>query len=233
MKPREWFKFQKEDLKKRLKTYSRIRALLFFAIILVFLWAFVFLGGKIFSSSLEKLDLHLYIFLTTHYSSFLISFFRVITFFGSEVLIMGISLFLIIFLIQKKRKRAAITALVSLVGSAILVSFFKSFFERARPGSCPNYFHFLGGASGCFSFPSGHSTISFYFYGLITYLILRFTSLSKRWRVIISLITIFLVMLIAFSRLYLGLHFLSDVIGGFLLGGFWLAVAIFLIDFLY
>jgi len=56
-------------------------------------------------------------------------------------------------------------------------------------------------------------------------------SLKKRWLIISG--TGILVILIAFSRLYLGLHFLSDIIGGFLLGGVWLVVAIFLIDYLY
>jgi len=231
MKISEWIKVQKEDLKKRIKNYSRTRALFFLSLILGLLLSLYSLWGKIFTSYLNWLDGFLIEKLRTAYFPFLKEFFTFVTFFGSEIFIMIVSLVLVIILIQKRRKRAATVSLLSLAGSAILVGFFKSFFARQRPGECPN--HFFGGDSGCFSFPSGHTTLALYFYGLITYLTLRFGifSLRKKWLIISG--SVFLIILIAFSRLYLGLHFLSDIIGGFLLGGIWLVAAIFLIDFLY
>jgi len=231
MKISEWIKVQKEDLKKRIKNYSRARALFFISLILGLLLSLLSLWGKISTPYLSWLDGFLTEKLKTISFLFLKEFFTFVTFFGSEVFIMIVSLVLVIILIQKRRKRAATVSLLSLTGSAILVGFFKSFFARQRPGECPD--HFFGGDSGCFSFPSGHSTFALYFYGLITYLALRFgmSSLKKKWLIISG--AILLIILIAFSRLYLGLHFLSDIIGGFLLGGAWLVVAIFLIDFLY
>lgn len=231
MRAKKWWEFQKNDLIRRIKTYSKIRFLLFFSLILGFLISLGSLWQKIFTTSILELDNQISIFLKSNHSPFFSSVFEMITFLGSEFFITSLSLVLLVFLIQKRRKRAATTALISLVGSALLVNFFKSFFGRQRPGECPD--HLLGGAASCFSFPSGHSAISFYFYGLIVYLIFRFGSFSKNWRLGIGLAMGFLIILIAFSRLYLGLHFLSDVIGGFLLGGLWLTVAIFLIDFLY
>jgi len=231
MKIADWLKFQKEDLKKRFKNYSKARALFFISLILGLLLSLFSLWGKISTSYLSWLDVFLTEKLRVISLPFLKEFFTFITFFGSEIFIMIVSLALVVALIQKRRKRAATVSLLSLAGSAFLVSFFKSFFGRQRPGECPD--HFLGGSAGCFSFPSGHSTLALYFYGLIVYLSLRFGifSFKKRW-LIISGVT-FLVILIAFSRLYLGFHFLSDIIGGFLLGGVWLLAAIFLIDFLY
>ncbi|MGB9706541.1 MAG: phosphatase PAP2 family protein [Microgenomates group bacterium] len=231
MKISQWLKLQKEDLLKRFKTYSRIRVLFFFSLIFGFLVSLISLWQKIFDFSLIKLDQKVQDSLKMVSFPVLNSIFSFVTFLGSEIFIMVTSLILIAFLIQKRRKRAATVTLISLVGSAILISFFKSFFGRERPGECPN--HLLGGNSSCFSFPSGHSTLAFYFYGLITYLIIRFGLLpaKKTWFVVGGAAV--LVVLIAFSRLYLGLHFLSDVIGGFLLGEVWLTMAIFLIDFLY
>ena len=188
------------------------------------------LWGKIFTPSFGWLDGIVKEELKIISSPFLKEVFTLVTFFGSEIFIMSVSLILVVLLIQKRRKRAATVSLLSLVGSAILVGFFKSFFARQRPGECPN--HFFGGNFSCFSFPSGHSTFALYFYGLIAYLALRFEIFSlKKWLIIAG--AAFLVILVAFSRLYLGVHFLSDIIGGFFLGGVWLTIAIFLIDFLY
>lgn len=231
MNKSQWFKFQKEDLIKRVKNYSRTKALLFFSLIFGFLVSLISLGKKIFNERLIQVDSQVNNFISSRSSPFWKNFFEFITFFGSEVFIMIISLILLIFLIQTRRKRAATATLISLLGSAILVVFFKSFFGRERPGACPD--HFLGGDSSCFSFPSGHSALSFYFYGLIAYLIFRFAIVPQKTRLLIGFIIGFLVILIAFSRLYLRVHFFSDVIGGFLLGGFWLTIAVFLIDFLY
>jgi len=231
MRISDWLKIQKEDLEKRVKSYPKSRALLFVSLIFGLLISLYSLWGKISTPYLGSLDGFLTEKLKAASSPFLKELFTFVTFFGSEIFIMSFSLILVVILIQKRRRRAATVSLLSLLGSAFLVSFFKSFFARQRPGECPD--HFFGGNSGCFSFPSGHSTFALYFYGLVTYLGFRFGvfPLKKKY-LIISGIT-FLVILIAFSRLYLGLHFLSDVIGGFLLGGAWLVAAIFLIDFLY
>lgn len=227
----QWFKFQKEDLTNRIKNYPKFKFLIFLITWLFFLFSFFLLWKKIFNSFLIDLDVNLSLFFQKNSLPIISDFLEKITFLGSEVFIMILSFFLLFFLIKTKRKRAATTVLISLFGSAILISFFKSFFSRIRPGECPD--HFFGGLFNCYSFPSGHSAISFYFYGLITYLIFRFFSFPKKWLVGFSLIAGILIILIAFSRLYLGFHFFTDIIGGFFLGGFWLTVAIFLIDFLY
>ncbi|MGB9911237.1 MAG: phosphatase PAP2 family protein [Microgenomates group bacterium] len=228
---KQWLEFQKEDLIKRIKNYPKRKFLFFLMVCLFSIFSFFLLWKKIFNSFLIDLDVNLSLFFQKNSSPTIRYFLEKITLLGSEFFIMSLSLFLLIFLIKTKRKRAAITVLISLLGSAILLSFFKSFFSRIRPGECPDFL--FGGIFNCYSFPSGHSAISFYFYGLITYLIFRFGKFSKKWNVGFSIMIGLLILLIAFSRLYLGVHFLTDVIGGFLLGGFWLTVAIFLIDFLY
>ena len=68
-----------------------------------------------------------------------------------------------------------------------------------------------------FSFPSGHSMMATVFYGFLTYLLYR-SKLNKSVKIIILIMVLFLILLIGISRIYLGVHYTSDVIGGFLWG---------------
>ncbi len=78
-----------------------------------------------------------------------------------------------------------------------------------------------------FSFPSGHSLVSMVFYGLLVYFC--FTSIKNRWiKWILCCVFVFLIILIGLSRIYLGVHYPSDVIGGFSLGLFWISMWIIL-----
>lgn len=217
-----WFKFQKKDLIERFQSYSKKRFLAvgFLAILFLLgifrLWlavekqTFILLldqqiGKQIFSVKSPLLD----------------GFFGGITILGTNYFIAGLMVVLTIFLVQNRRKKAAATALFALTGSIILIYFLKGYFARIRP----NGEHF--------SFPSGHASLSVYFYGLLAYLAARFSLLSSPLLKAMIISVGFLVILISFSRIYLGLHYIGDIIGGFLLGGIWLAVAIVLVDFLY
>jgi len=82
-----------------------------------------------------------------------------------------------------------------------------------------------------FSFPSGHSTIAVSFYGFITYVLWR-NAKTRLYKIIILTTGIILMAAIGFSRLYLGVHFLSDVIAGYLLGIFWVTIGIGVLQFL-
>ncbi len=82
-----------------------------------------------------------------------------------------------------------------------------------------------------YSFPSGHVTSTMVFLGLLTY----FTWLSiKDHRVKLVAATIYVAMeaLIGFSRVYLNVHWFSDILGGYLLGAFWLTFTVFLYNYL-
>ncbi len=108
---------------------------------------------------------------------------------------------------------------VTMLGGTILNDVLKYFFQRERP-SLPHLVEATG-----FSFPSGHAMMSFVFYGMLTYLIwlnfpgrwIRFTTVS---------IAVVLVLLIGLSRIYLGVHYPSDVLAGFAAGSFWLVACI-------
>jgi membrane-associated phospholipid phosphatase len=73
------------------------------------------------------------------------------------------------------------------------------------------------------SFPSGHATAAMAVYGFIAYAIARvLPGVPERFEV--AYWTAVLILLIGFSRIFLGVHYLTDVIGGFLVGGFWLLI---------
>lgn len=79
------------------------------------------------------------------------------------------------------------------------------------------------------SFPSGHSLRGFVMYGFLAYLIVHF--LPRKWvRVIGVTAMLVVIVLIGFSRIYLGKHYLSDVLGGFVFGAGWLAAWIAVIE---
>jgi len=129
----------------------------------------------------------------------------------------------IIFLLWKK-KNYLLPLWVAIIGSGIFGFISKLAFHRQRPESA---FYI----EDSFSFPSGHATIAVAFYGFITYILFR--NLKKFGNKISALfIGIIIILSIGFSRLYLGVHFLSDVWGGYLLGLLWLIIGISILEWL-
>lgn len=139
----------------------------------------------------------------------LTSVMRIASFLGSTVFltILGIGIFIAFWLL--KRKRAAALFAITMLGSSILLITLKTVFHRARPEP---YFETLLPAS--YSFPSGHALFSFCFYGALAAII---TARVKRrsLQIIIWLCAIFLIALIGLSRVYLGVHYPSDVLAGY------------------
>lgn len=149
------------------------------------------------------------------------SFVQTITDFSSPSLITYLFPIIVVALFLFKLKRQSIFFLIAGSGGLVLLTVFKRVFERARPP-----YPLLGPEVG-FSFPSGHATFSFIFYGAIAYLF-WISKLPKSLR--ITMITLLLLMsfAIGISRIYLRVHFPSDVIAGFALGYSWLFLVIFI-----
>jgi undecaprenyl-diphosphatase len=113
-------------------------------------------------------------------------------------------------------RRAAVWLLVTLLGALILDVTLKLAFHRARPNP------FFGPIPDTYSFPSGHSLFSFCFYGVLAGL-LADRARSVSLRVVIWAIAALLVLAIGVSRIYLGVHYPSDVLAGYLVGTIWTA----------
>ncbi|WP_411676547.1 phosphatase PAP2 family protein [Caproicibacter sp.] len=111
---------------------------------------------------------------------------------------------------------------VNLLVAAGMNLLFKTFFHRTRPDILV-----LVHAGG-YSFPSGHSMIGAAFYGYLIYLCVIF--LKKPWKQLFSVLFMILILFIGLSRIYLGVHYASDVVGGFLAGFAWLAILLSFIN---
>lgn len=116
----------------------------------------------------------------------------------------------------------AIGLFICLIGEAVLNFLFKNLFERSRP----DLFRVVEEAG--YSFPSGHAMVSVCFYGMIAYLIMRHIS-NWHWRLVVITLTLALIAAIGVSRVYLGVHYPTDVVAGYFAGGMWLAFCISLL----
>jgi undecaprenyl-diphosphatase len=140
------------------------------------------------------------------------------TFLGSDLTILPILVVVTAYLIWKGHRREAVFLLVALGGSVLANATMKLFFHRARPALpwaivLPD-----------FSFPSGHSMNSMVFYVGLALVVWRLR--GARWGVAATVVAVVLAILIGISRIYLGYHYLTDVVGGFAAGLLWLAFVI-------
>ncbi|MGJ9385619.1 phosphatase PAP2 family protein [Salipaludibacillus sp. CF4.18] len=117
----------------------------------------------------------------------------------------------------------AVFFLVNIVGIGLLTQGMKVAFARERPELLEQY-DGIG-----FSFPSGHSTGSLAFYGFIVYVIFV-SNMNAALKWVINSCLVFLIVLIGLTRVYLGVHYFSDVLAGFSFGLAWLTVCIMLLE---
>src|SRR5690348_14939336 len=107
------------------------------------------------------------------------------------------------------------------VGGSILDWTLKIVIQRPRPIGAAAFLH---GES--FSFPSGHAMGSLFGYGMLAYLLARFWVRRRAWRLTIIIAAAVLIVAIGSSRLYLGVHYFSDVVAGYAAGLVWLVSCI-------
>jgi len=143
---------------------------------------------------------------------------KCITVFGSLRILIPVAI-AAIFMLYKKKKPYwdSLLVVMALSGGWLLSELLKSIFHRPRPELTG-----LVEVSG-YSFPSGHAMVSVAFYGFLAYL-LWFNLHHSKLRFPATFAIVILIVLIGISRIYLGVHYPSDVLAGFAAGGFWLTV---------
>jgi undecaprenyl-diphosphatase len=142
------------------------------------------------------------------------------SFLGSTLFltIFGIVVFVVFWLL--KYRRAATFFAITMTGSSILLVTLKTVFRRARPEP---FFETVLPAS--YSYPSGHSLSAFCFYGVLA-AIITIRIERRLFQAVIWLVAFLLVALIGLSRIYLGVHYPSDVLAGYAAAFVWvIAVA--------
>ena len=138
-----------------------------------------------------------------------------ITELGDAAVVIPVLVVTLVWLAGQRAWRAAFYGLAAVAGASLFAFLMKITLRQTRPDSI-----FAGWNS--YSFPSGHATASTALYGFLVVLICR--EVGARARVLVTLAAVLLVGAIAFSRLYLGAHWLSDVMAGLAFGVAWVAL---------
>lgn len=139
-----------------------------------------------------------------------------ITELGDTRVVVAVTTIVFLWLAWKRAWHTAAFWLVAVAGASALNTVIKVTLHRARPDEL------LYSGWSAFSFPSGHSTTNMVLYGFLAVLVVR--GLRPTLRVPVALSTLTLIFLIAVSRLYLGAHWFSDVVGGAAFGSAWLTL---------
>ena len=180
-----------------IKNYKWIIFFLFFVI-------FLAIAEDVFEQEIFEFDSVVYNFLVNNRNEALNNFFKIITQFGSALVLIIITILCVIFIRDKKYK---ILVPANLVTIAIINIVLKNFFLRPRPNELR-----LIEETG-YSFPSGHAMASTAFYGLLIYIAHEKIE-NKILRNTICIMLGLLILLISVSRIYVGVHYTSDVIAG-------------------
>lgn len=137
---------------------------------------------------------------------------------GVPVVLIAIAIMLFLYFVLKHRQELILFLFV-LAGSDVLNVVLKVAFHRERPTA-----HRLIAETG-FSFPSGHSMGAFSLYGILAFLLWKHIP-SRLGRTLLILLSSALILAIGVSRIYLGVHYPSDVLAGYLASGSWLTASI-------
>jgi membrane-associated phospholipid phosphatase len=208
------------QIKKR-KNWLSILTIEFLFVLLLLLALIIFIYAIRMVFIVEKTDFDQLVFkaIAPHISPGLTSLMSFITFLGKHDLLIPLNIILILFFVYKKEKWFATRIAALSLSSLLLMLTLKLFFQRARPD-----LPVIGDVSG-FSFPSGHALISVVFYGLFIHMVWH--EVKTKWlRTLLIILLSILIVLIAFSRVYLRVHYASDVIAGIAVGFIWLVLSL-------
>lgn len=149
-----------------------------------------------------------------------------ISFVGSPLFLVLSGVVVLIIFLRLRWRRATVLFIVTMAGEIVLDLTLKAFYRRARPEPFFDY-----ALPSSYSFPSGHALGSFCFYGILAWLVTARLE-NRPARIVVRVLAVLLIFLIGFSRIYLGVHYPSDVVGGYLAALVWV-VTVALGDFFF
>ena len=187
--------------------------------IILFIWliGFLAIAEDVFNKEIMSGDIIGYKLVSTFLiSNFATPIAKFITNFGGAIFLITLTIVLLVLI---KNKKIGISIFSNLVIVTILNQLLKAILQRPRPTE-----YRIVEETG-YSFPSGHSMVSMAFYGYLIYLIYKYVKNKYIKWISIVLLSI-LVCSIGISRIYLGVHYTSDVLGGFLISMSYLVIYI-------
>jgi undecaprenyl-diphosphatase len=180
---------------------------------LLALWVFAALADEVMEQDTAQLDNAVLVGLRAHQSPLLDSLAWFCSMLGAELLAV-FALVLVVVLGWQRRWGAVVGLLLTVVGAQLLNDVLKDWFQRTRPAPVGALI-----PAQAFSFPSGHAMVSAAFYLFVGYLAWRL--MAGRWRIVCAAALVLVAFLIGLSRLYLGVHYLTDVVAGYIAGIAW------------
>ncbi len=190
-----------------------LEILLGILITVVSLYFFVKIGIDVFESEFSFFDHSVLNFFYQHRTAWLDVIMRVISYLGGRVMV-GIGIIFAILLTIKKNTHISMLFLFILITAAGINSILKFTARRPRP----NYFPLISVKD--YSFPSAHAMDSFVFYTSVSYFVYHYTK-RRLLAILLSGLSVILIFLIGVSRVYLGVHYPSDVLAGYFAGLMW------------
>ncbi|MBA2343469.1 MAG: phosphatase PAP2 family protein [Rubrobacter sp.] len=203
---------------KKLSDRLTVAAAVWLAVTLAFsvfvVWAFAGLTEEVLEGDSRRFDRAVLLWIHTHFPAWLGGPMRLVTALGYYDVVLPLLAAAILFFYLKGWRLSATLLLISTAGSIVLTTVLKAVFQRSRPEVFDS-----GYTASFYSFPSGHATVAVGFYGMLTILIAYRLKGVARWAVVAA--GVLLVLLIGFSRLYLGVHYPTDILAGYLAAPLW------------
>lgn len=178
-------------------------------------WAFISLTDEVVEGESRAFDRRVLLWIHSTFPGWLNEPMLIITALGYYWLVLPLLAVVAFLFFRRGWRLSAILLVVSTAGSIVLTTVLKDVFQRARPELFNSGYH-----ASYYSFPSGHATVAVGFYGMLTVILAYRLKGIARWAVALSGVVV--VLLIGFSRLYLGVHYPTDVLAGYLSALLWL-----------
>jgi undecaprenyl-diphosphatase len=178
------------------------------------IWAFAEIVDEVVEGESRRFDRTVLLWINSHSPEWLDGPMRLVTALGYYQVVVPLLAATVLVFYLKGWRLSAVLLLVSTAGGSLLTTLLKAVFERSRPEVVDS-----GYTAAFYSFPSGHATVAVGFYGALTLILAYRLHGYARWAV--ATFGVLLVLLIGFSRLYLGVHYPTDVLAGFLAAPLW------------
>lgn len=179
------------------------------------LFFFGWLADEMAEGDTKRFDDNVRAYVHSYASPFLTEAMRVFSFLGSTLFLVLLGIVIVGIFYYLKHRRAALIFTITTLGASLLLTCLKYAFRRARPEP-----FFDTTLPSSYSFPSGHSLGAFCFYLALAAILNN--RIEKLWlKILIWTFAVLLVLLIGISRVYLGVHYPSDVLAGFVVGFIW------------
>jgi undecaprenyl-diphosphatase len=203
------------NFSQRIWGFIGLRLLIGLVLAIVALFFFGWLTDEVLEGATVEFDNSVRLFVHGLASPSTTALMRLSTFLGSTIFLIGLGLGIAVAFYFANWRRAVVLFMITMAGAIILNFVLKTIFQRTRPEP-----YFDTPLPSSFSFPSGHALFSVCFYGVLAWLV---TSRIKNGaaQASIWILSVLLIFFIGLSRVYLGVHYPSDVIAGYTAAFIW------------